>query len=124
MFVLSSLLRDFGFALGPVIVGAIALSSAGSQLIPVLQSSGLPVDQLDPALGIAKAGGPIALNSLPEGVRGSAAHDFAMQALGSGFQLAYVVVAMAALAAALISIFGLHAVRDAEDPEVAVPEMA
>ncbi|MGF9662097.1 MFS transporter [Arthrobacter crystallopoietes] len=114
----TNLLRDLGFALGPVLVGAIALSSAGGQLVASLQTSGLPADQLGPAMGIAQAGGPIAINSLPEGVPGSAASQFAMEALGSGFTQAFLVVAVAALAAALLSWFGLGGRRDAAaDPE-------
>jgi MFS family permease len=114
----TNLLRDLGFALGPVLVGAIALSSAGGQLVASLQTSGLPADQLGPAMGIAQAGGPIAVNSLPEGVPGSAASPFAMEALGSGFTQAFLVVAVAALAAALLSWFGLGGRRDAAaDPE-------
>ena len=111
----TNLLRDLGFALGPVLVGAVALSAAGAQLVPALQSSGLPADQLGPALGIAEAGGPIALNSLPQGVPGAAAHDFALQALGNGFSLAFTVVALAALAAALLSLIGLHGIRNQHD---------
>ena len=61
----TNLLRDLGFALGPVLVGAIALSAAGGQLMGSLQTSGLAPDQLGPAMGIAEAGGPIALNSMP-----------------------------------------------------------
>ena len=126
----TNLLRDLGFALGPVLVGAIALSSAGRRLVPALQSSGLPESELGPALGIAESGGPIALNSIPEGVPGAAAHDFAMQALGSGFSQAYLVVAVCAFAAALLTLVGLHGVRTAgqmADPEAepeAEPEIA
>jgi EmrB/QacA subfamily drug resistance transporter len=124
----TNLLRDLGFALGPVLVGAVALSSAASQLLPALQTSGLPADQLGPAIGIAQAGGPIALNSLPEGVPGAAAHELALQALGSGFSLAYIVCALAALAAALLSLIGLHGIREehdhAEKPETGALEPA
>ncbi|MCG2621875.1 MFS transporter [Arthrobacter sp. I2-34] len=112
----TNLLRDLGFALGPVLVGAIALSTAGSHLVPALQSSGLPADQLGPALGIAEAGGPIALNSLPPGVPGAEASQFALEALGSGFTEAFLVVAVSALAAALLSWFGLGGTGQA-DPE-------
>lgn len=119
----TNLLRDLGFALGPVLVGAIALSSAGGQLMASLQNSGLPADQLGPAMGIAQAGGPIALNSLPEGVPGAAAGQLAMEALGSGFTQAFLVVAAAALAAALLSWFGLGGRRDAAtDPAAGAAE--
>ncbi|AUI53216.1 MFS transporter [Arthrobacter crystallopoietes] len=116
----TNLLRDLGFALGPVLVGAIALSTAGNQLIPALQASNLTPDQLGPALGIAEAGGPIALNSIPEGAPGGAAHEFALQALGSGFTMAFLVCAIAAFSAALLSLIGLHGVRDIQ-PEDEIP---
>ena len=116
----TNLLRDLGFALGPVLVGAIALSAAGGQLMGSLQTSGLAPDQLGPAMGIAEAGGPIALNSIPEGVPGSGASQFALEALGSGFTQAFLVVAIAALAAALLSFFGLHGVRETDQDAAAV----
>ncbi|HEY5857404.1 MAG TPA: MFS transporter, partial [Aldersonia sp.] len=112
---MTNLLRDLGFALGPVLVGAIALSAAGNKLAASLQSSGLPVDQLGPAMGIAEAGGPIAVNSLPPEVPGAAAQPFALEALGSGFAQAFVVVAVAALVAALLSWFGLRGTRDEDE---------
>lgn len=124
----TNLLRDLGFVLGPVLVGAIALSSAGNQLVGALQTASLPADEKGAALGIALGGGPIALNSIPEGAPGAAAHDLALQALGSGFSLAFLVCALAAFAAALLTLFGLRGVRDDrgstvayadEDPEAA-----
>lgn len=111
----TNLLRDLGFALGPVLAGAVALSTAGTALLSSLQTSGLPLDQLGPALGIAEAGGPIAVNSLPPGVPGSAAHPLALEALGDGFSRAFVVIAIAALVAALLSWFGLRGVTNDAD---------
>ena len=115
----TNLLRDLGFVLGPVLVGAIALSSAGNQLMGALQGADLPADEKGAALGIAEGGGPIALNSIPEGVPGAAAHDLALQALGSGFSLAFLVCALAAFAAALLTLFGLRGVRDDRGSTVA-----
>lgn len=121
----TNLLRDLGFALGPVLVGAVALSAAAGRLVPSLQGSGLPADQLGPALGIAEAGGPIALNSLPEGAPGSAAQQFALEALGSGFSQAFIVVAVAALAAALLSWFGLRGAKDpGHEPDAEVEALS
>lgn len=104
----TNMLRDLGFALGPVLVGAIALSTAGRQLVGALPGAGLSPAEFGPAMGIAQGGGAIAVNSLPEGAPGSGAGALALEALGTGFSHAYLVVALAALAAALLSWFGLH----------------
>lgn len=108
----TNMLRDLGFALGPVIVGAVALSSAGGHLLAALPGSGLAAEQLGAATQIAQLGGPLAVNSLPEGAPGSAAGELAMQALGSGFTSAYLVIAIAALAAALLACIGLHGSKE------------
>lgn len=108
----TNLLRDLGFALGPVLAGAVALSSAGASLGASLQTATLPAGQAGPASAIFQAGGPIALNSLPPGAPGSAAQGLALQALGSGFSQAFIVCALAAAAAALLTLIGLHGVRD------------
>ena len=108
----TNLLRDLGFALGPVLAGAVALSTAGATLGASLQTATLPADQAGPANAIFQAGGPIALNSLPPGAPGSAAHELALQSLGNGFSDAFIVCAIAAAAAALLTLIGLHGVRD------------
>ncbi|MGV9711521.1 MFS transporter [Gordonia sp. NPDC003424] len=108
---MTNLLRDLGFALGPVLVGAVALSSAADQLLAGLQTANLAPAQMGPAMGIAEAGGPLAVNSLPPGAPGAAAQPIAMQALGSGFAQAFVVVGVAAVAAAALSYFGLRVKR-------------
>jgi len=85
------------FAVAPnvqvVWVGAAlnGLGAAGSGFIPSLLRSGLPAAQLGPAIGIGKAAGPIAINSLPPGAPGSAAHLVAEHALGSGSGVAFAV---------------------------------
>ncbi|WP_328476060.1 MFS transporter [Actinoplanes sp. NBC_00393] len=113
----TNLLRDLGFALGPVIVGAIALSSAGARFAEALPGSGLPPAELGAATAIGEAAGPIAVNSLPPGVPGSGAHAVAMDALGSGFQLAFLVCAIGALVAAALTLFGLRNTRDTTPEE-------
>ncbi|MCP2032500.1 EmrB/QacA subfamily drug resistance transporter [Okibacterium sp. HSC-33S16] len=128
----TNLLRDLGFVLGPVLVGAIALSAAGNQLVGTLQTADLAPDDKGAALGIAEGGGPIALNSIPAGVPGGGAHDLALAALGSGFSLAFLVCAIAAFAAAVLTLFGLRGVRDdrgstvsyADDDETGLAEPA
>lgn len=121
----TNLLRDLGFALGPVLAGAVALSTAGGRLGAALQTAALPADQAGPATAVFQAGGPIALNSLPPGAPGSAAHELALQALGSGFSQAFIVCAIAAAAAALLTLIGLHGVKDTEpDAEAFVDPLA
>ncbi|GGJ44134.1 MFS transporter [Streptomyces brasiliensis] len=103
----TNMLRDLGFALGPVVVGAVALSNAGSAFAAHLPGANLPAGQLAAARGTAEAGGPIAVNSLPPGTPGSAAHGLALDALGSGYNTAYLVCGVAAVVAAALTAFGM-----------------
>ncbi|WP_445527554.1 MFS transporter [Streptomyces cyslabdanicus] len=114
----TNMLRDLGFVLGPVVVGAVALSNAGSAFAKNLPAAGLPTGQAAAAREIAQAAGPIAVNSLPPGTPGSAAHAIALDALGSGFGTAYLVCGAAAAVAAALTAFGMigvHAPRSADD---------
>jgi MFS family permease len=120
----TNMLRDLGFALGPVVVGAVALSNAGSVFTRNLAGANLPAGQLAAAHEIAGAGGPIAVNSVPPGAPGSAAHGLALDALGSGFSTAFLVCGVAAAVAAVLTAFGmlgLHARPSAEDEVPAAP---
>ena len=110
----TNMFRDLGFALGPVIVGAVALSQAGTKFMAALPTSGLPAAQLGPATGIGKAAGPIAINSLPPTVPGAGAHLIAEQALGSGFQTAFWVCGIAGLVAVVITLVGMAGVKTAD----------
>ena len=103
----TNLLRDLGFALGPIIVGAVALSTAGNKLGATLATANLPPDQAGAAGAVFRAGGPLAVNGLPPNAPGAAAHPLAVASLGSGFQAAFLVCAIAALAAAALTLFGL-----------------
>ncbi|WP_435135273.1 MFS transporter [Actinacidiphila sp. bgisy144] len=103
----TNMLRDLGFALGPVVVGAVALSHAGSAFAAHLAGGGLPAGQLAAARGVAAAGGPIAVDSLPPGAPGAAAHGLALDALGSGFSTAFLVCGVAAAVAAALTAFGM-----------------
>lgn len=117
----TNMLRDLGFALGPVLVGAVALSRAGDEFLKALPGAGLPPEEMGPAMGIGQEAGPIAINSLPPGVPGSGAHGVAMEALGSGFTLALAVCGVAALAAALVTAVGMFRVKAADPaPEALV----
>ncbi|MFE9097006.1 MFS transporter [Streptomyces sp. NPDC007264] len=107
----TNMLRDLGFALGPVVVGAVALSKAGTVFASTLDGAKLPPDQLGAARGIGQAAGPIAVNSLPAGTPGSAAHGIALESLGSGFTSAFAVCAVAAAVAAVLTAVGLIGIR-------------
>ena len=101
----TNLVRDLGFALGPVVGSAIAFGTANSQLIPALGALDLTAEQAGPVLGIAQAGGAIAVNSVP--TLPAAAHEVALTVLGIGFQLAFLIGAIAAAIAAVITLIGL-----------------
>ncbi|WP_431032594.1 MFS transporter [Streptomyces sp. P6-2-1] len=103
----TNMLRDLGFALGPVVVGAVALSNAGSHFAKNLHGADLPAGQALAAARVADAGGPVAVNSLPPHAPGAAAHPLALDALGSGFSTAFLVCGVAAVAAALLTAFGM-----------------
>ena len=110
----TNLLRDLGFALGPIVAGAVALSTAGRQLGIALATADLPPEQAGAANGVFQGGGALALNSLPPEAPGAAAHPLALEALSSGFQTAFLVCAVAALVAAALTLFGLSGVRRPE----------
>ncbi|MFD6280209.1 MFS transporter [Streptomyces sp. NPDC060209] len=117
----TNMLRDLGFALGPVVVGAVALSKAGSAFAANLSGADLSDGQLAAAREVAAAGGPIAVNSLPPGAPGSAAHGLALEALGSGFSTAFLVCGVAAAVAAALTAFGMIGVRAHRSTEDEVP---
>lgn len=103
----TNMLRDLGFALGPVIVGAVALSHAGAGFMKALPKAHLPLSQFGPAMGIGKAAGPIAVNSLPPGAPGSAAHLIAEQSLGGGFGVTFAVCGIAGVVALVLTVAGM-----------------
>ncbi|MGW0189375.1 MFS transporter [Streptomyces sp. NPDC003362] len=117
----TNMLRDLGFALGPVVVGAVALSSAGSAFAANLSGTVLPAAETAAAREIAAAGGPIAVNSLPPGAPGSAAHSLALDALGSGFSTAFLVCAAGAAVAAALTAFGMIGLRTGDPAADGVP---
>ncbi|KOU57601.1 MFS transporter [Streptomyces sp. MMG1533] len=125
----TSLLRDFGFTLGPAVVGAIALSRAAHEISDKVAS--------DPALGhalntfnasaatapdgqretvegaiAAVNSGPLGANAVPETVAlpdGSTVpfnplKDTAFQALGNAYSLGYLIVGLCAVAAAVVTV--------------------
>jgi hypothetical protein len=99
----TSQLRDFGFALGPAVIAAVALSRAGAGFGSALSSSHLP-GPLKAAVGqIAAAGGPVAVNSLPPQSPPGAAVPLALQALGHGYAVGFVICACAAFFSCLLA---------------------
>ncbi|MGX5210434.1 MFS transporter [Streptomyces violaceus] len=125
----TSLLRDFGFTLGPAVVGAIALSRAAHEISDKVAS--------DPALGqaldtfnasaatapdaqretvegaiAAVNSGPLGANAVPGTVAlpdGSTVpfnplKDTAFHALGNAYSLGYLIVGLCAIAAAVVTV--------------------
>ncbi|MGW0785027.1 MFS transporter [Streptomyces sp. NPDC002913] len=115
----TNLLRDLGFALGPVVVGAVALSSAGDAFMSALPGAGLPPEEVGAAMGIGQEAGPLAVNSLPPGTPGAAAQSLALDALGDALSLSFLVCAVAALAAAALTLFGLIGSGGSQDLDTA-----
>lgn len=104
----TNLLRDFGFTLGPAVVGAIALSKAANTFSTKLPAADLSPDQLGPAQAVAKAGGPLAVNGLLPTQPGAAAHEVAMSALGHGYAIGFTVCAIASVVAAVLTVVAIH----------------
>jgi MFS family permease len=122
----TNLLRDFGFALGPVLIGAVAFSKANEWMLeklgPAVGASGLEPPYSDVAAGIAHQGGAMAINSMPvvpgpgpdlppvpmpEGLR-----QLAFESLGSAYNTAFLLAGLCALAAAALTLVGLIGHRE------------
>jgi MFS family permease len=125
----ASLLRDFGFTLGPAVIGAIALSRAANEigarvasdpdLVQALQyfnssAANAPIEQrpqVEAAIGAVNSG-PLGANAvpatitLPDGatVPFNPLKETAFHALGSAYSLGYLIVGLCALAAAVIAV--------------------
>jgi MFS family permease len=125
----ASLLRDFGFTLGPAVVGAIALSRAAHEIgdrvasDPAIASAleqfnasaaSAPAEQraaLEAAIGAVNSG-PLGANAVPGTITlpdGSTApfnplKDVAFQALGGAYSLGYLIVGLCALVAAVVAL--------------------
>ncbi|MFV0375388.1 MFS transporter [Microbacterium sp.] len=127
----TNLLRDLGFALGPVIGGAIAFSVGGSAFgaaFPTLaQNIGLP----DPAIEELSHVPPIAFLSNPD-LQAALPADGVGQVLGlavgslaDGFSVVFLVAGIAAALAALLTLIGLGGDGPLTEDEIAeIPEAA
>ncbi|WP_051939683.1 MFS transporter [Phaeacidiphilus oryzae] len=115
----TSLLRDFGFTLGPAVVGAIALSNAASRFGHALGGSALPAQVKAAAGQVAAEGGPLAVNSVPPNTPPGQAAPLAVDALGHGYALGYVVCGCAALLSCLLTVAALrgHAGQETAEEE-------
>lgn len=107
----TSLLRDLGFTLGPAIIGAIALSSAASTFTTNLASSALAAPAKAAATAVAQEGGPLAVNSVPPASPPGQAASIAVDALGHGYSLGYLVCGIAALLSCLLAVVALRGGR-------------
>ncbi|HVV08470.1 MFS transporter [Amycolatopsis sp.] len=114
----TSQLRDFGFTLGPAVVGAIALSNAASAIqakiagSPSLQSAMAAFNAapakapeaeratVEAAVGAVNSG-PLGANAVPASV--NPLKDVAFEALGHAYSIGYVVCGVAALVAAFLA---------------------
>jgi MFS family permease len=129
----TSLLRDFGFTLGPAVIGAIALSRAATEIHDKVAANATlqhalstfnasaahaPAAQkasVQEAVG-AVTSGPLGANAVPahvtlpdgKSVPFNPLKDVAFHALDSAYNLGYVVCAVAALVAAALALFALH----------------
>ncbi|MEU6417993.1 MFS transporter [Streptomyces spiralis] len=105
----TNLLRDFGFTLGPAVIGAVALSQAASRVTSSLATSpSLNAESKAAAHEVLKEGGPLALNSVPATSPPGAARTYALDALGHGYAIGFVVCGSAALFSALLVVTALR----------------
>ncbi|MFD8721436.1 hypothetical protein ACFV2H_26485 [Streptomyces sp. NPDC059629] len=104
----TSLLRDFGFTLGPAVIGAIALSRAADEFTRNLAASGLGAQVKAAAGEVAAEGGPLAVNSVPAPSPPGGAAPIALEALGDGYAVGYVVCGVSALVCCLLSVIALR----------------
>jgi MFS family permease len=104
----TSLLRDFGFTLGPAIIGAVALGRASSLFAARLATADLPAPVKEAATTVAQKGGPLAVNSVPPSSPPGHAASIAVSALGEGYSIGYVVCGAAALVSALLAVLALR----------------
>lgn len=106
----TSQLRDFGFTLGPALIGAIALSKAASEIQSRLAASHALQSALDKFSGSAPPEAVGAVKSGPLGavaVPGNPIQHTAFTALEHAYSLGYVVVGISALVAAVLAVFAL-----------------
>lgn len=107
----TSQLRDFGFTLGPAVIGTIALSQAASEIhgrladSQALQSAMTAFSHKAPEEVVnAVKSGPLGANAIP----GNPLKDVAFHALDHAYSLGYVVCGITALVAAVLAATALR----------------
>jgi hypothetical protein len=142
----TSLLRDFGFALGPTVVIAIGTSTAASKISQTISGSPALQDRVSAfynsvatAPAAAKPAAAAAVGAVKSGPLGAVAvpataqvnghtvplnplHDTAYHALGSAYQLAFAICAGCALVAAVLVLAVLRADAHHDADELALAE--
>ncbi|MER6086161.1 MFS transporter [Streptomyces sp. NPDC001833] len=105
----TNLLRDFGFTLGPAVIGAVALSRAASSFSDSLHDSALPQALKGAGTAVLEEGGPLAVNGASAASPKLAdLHPLALDALGHGYSIGFVVCGSAALFSALLTLVTLR----------------
>jgi hypothetical protein len=113
----ANMLRDFGFTLGPAVVGAITLSRAAEDIqaklasdsalarqLAVFNASAAKNAALKPVVGAVNSG-PLGANSVPNPP--NPLKNVAFDALGHSNSIGYLVCGIAALVSALLVILAL-----------------
>ncbi|SEG87180.1 Major Facilitator Superfamily protein [Actinacidiphila yanglinensis] len=113
----TSMVRDFGFAMGPALIGAIALSRAAGRFHSDLAGD----TALAPVRKAAEEAGPVASNSVPPDVPFSKAAPVAVKALDHGYSLGFLIVGIAALVCCVVTVAALGGKKE-QEAEVAMIE--
>jgi MFS family permease len=100
----TSLVREFGQALGPAVISAVAMGSAASVLGAQLDQAGLSAADRAVADGALAQGGPLALVSADFGPATAKIFAAAREALAHGLTIGLIVCGVASLAGALITL--------------------
>lgn len=135
----TNLLRDFGFALGPVLCGAIYNRIANARfddglsgaIGAAIKSGAVPADKaaqgpfVGTIEGIGHSGGAVAVNSMPVvpglpgkpplGAMPAEVHELAFSALSHAFSVTFLVASLCALAAAVLTGIGLAGAKSASE---------
>jgi hypothetical protein len=103
--------------MGPAVIGAIALSKAGTLFNKAVDAD----SSLSAVKAPAEGAGPVVVNSVPPSEAISKAAPHAVTALDSGYSLGFLIVAIAALACAVTTALFLGG-RSEQEAEIAMIE--
>jgi MFS family permease len=112
----TSLVRETGQALGPAIVGAVALGTASGALAEKLAAANLPAEALGVANAVNAKGGAIAAANADLGQLSRTVVPLAREALETGLDLGVYLCACASLTAALTAVLALRHSAAADAP--------